>query len=231
MQATRSIDGDFAEPRERDTVSEASPWKVADALRRGVGASDREFDRFLPARLTAVSARYWTPLEVAARAAAWLDEFEIRSLVDVGSGAGKFCVATALMSRCAFLGIEHRKDLVATAQALAEVFGVQSRVSFIEETFGDAPLPNAECYYFYNPFLEAMLGRSEWLDDHVEHSECRYDREILAVEHWLGQAPVGTYVLTYKGLGSELPRSYREIRADQTFRCNLRLYRKIVDRP
>ena len=79
--------------------------------------------------------------------------------------------------------------------------------------------------------VRAMLGRSEWLDDQVEHSECRYDREILAVEHWLGQAPVGTYVLTYNGLGSELPRSYREIRADQTFRCNLRLYRKIVDRP
>jgi hypothetical protein len=230
MQATRNANDDFVEQRTREAVSQPSPWEVADALRRGDGASDREFDRFLPPRLGAISARYWTPLRVAVRAAAWLDELNIRSLVDIGSGAGKFCVATAIMSRCNFLGIEHRKDLVATARALAEVFGVQARVSFLEETFGDAPLPNAECYYFYNPFLEAMLEPEAWLDNHVEHGECRYDRELLAVEHWLSQAPVGTYVLTYNGLGTDLPRTFTEIRQDQSFPCNLRLYRKAVAR-
>ena len=97
-------------------------------------------------------------------------------------------MATSLMSRCAFVGVEHRNDLVATAGVLAEVFGVQDRVAFIEGTFGHTPLPDAECYYFYNPFLEAMLGPQDWLDDRVEHGECRYDREILAVEHWLSHA-------------------------------------------
>jgi hypothetical protein len=116
--------------------------------------------------------------------------------------------------------------LVATAVALAAVFGVQDRVSFIEETFGDAPLPAAECYYFYNPFLEAMLEREDWLDERVEHGECRYDRELVAVEHWLSQAPIGTYVLTYNGLGVSLPPDYSQIRSDQSFPCNLRLYRK-----
>lgn len=230
MQATRNAYGTLVELRTRETVSPPSPWEVADALRRGDCASDREFDRFMPPRLAVVSARYWTPLRVAVRAAAWLDELNIRSLVDIGSGAGKFCVATAIMSRCTFLGLEHRKDLVATARALAEVFGVQARVSFIEETFGDAPLPEAQCYYFFNPFLEAMLEPEAWLDDQVEHGECRYDRELLAVEHWLSQAPVGTYVLTYNGLGTDLPRTFTEIRSDQSFPCNLRLYRKVVDR-
>ena len=220
----------FVEQRRRETVWQPSPWEVAEALKRGDCASDGTFDRFLPHRLGVVSARYWTPLRVAARAAAWLDELNIRSLVDIGSGAGKFCVATAIMSRCSFLGIEHRKDLVATARALSQVFGVQARVSFLEGTFGEALLPDAECYYFYNPFLEAMLEPEAWLDDHVEHGECRYDRELLAVEHWLSQAPVGTYVLTYNGLGTDLPRTFSEIRNDQSFPCNLRLYRKVVVR-
>jgi hypothetical protein len=205
------------------------PWEVAEALRSGDLTCDRQFDRFLPPRLQAVSERYWSPLRVAARAAAWLDELDIRTLVDVGSGAGKFCVATALLSRCACLGVEHRKDLVATARALAAVFGVQNRVSFVEETFGDAPPPAAECYYFYNPFLEGMLEPEAWLDDRVEHSERRYDRELLAVEDWLRRAPVATYVLTYNGLGIDLPLAYREIRTDRTFPCNLRLYRKTFE--
>jgi hypothetical protein len=230
MQAARTADDHFVERRTRETVSPPSPWQVADALRRGDCASDRDFDQFLPARLGVVSARYWTPLRVAVRAATWLDECNVRSLVDIGSGAGKFCVAAAIMSRCSFLGIEHRRDLVATARTLAEVFGVQARVSFIEETFGDAPLPDAECYYFYNPFLEAMLEPEDWFDDRVEHGEHRYDRELLAVEHWLSQASVGTYVLTYNGLGTDLPRTFTEIRRDQSFPCNLRLYRKVVAR-
>jgi hypothetical protein len=228
MQATQNAHDHRDEQAPR---SQPSPQQVADALRGGDCDSDRDFDRFLPSRLRVVSARYWTPLRVAARAATWLDELNIRSLVDVGSGAGKFCVAAALMSRCSFLGVEHRGNLVATARKLAEVFGVEARVSFIEETFGDAPLPGAECYYFYNPFLEAMLEPDDWLDDHVEHTECRYDRELLAVEHWLSQVPVGTYALTYNGLGTELPPTFSELRTDQSFPCNLRLYRKTIDRP
>ena len=228
MQATQNAHDHRDEQAPR---SQPSPQQVADALRGRDCDSDRDFDRFLPSRLRVVSARYWTPLRVAARAATWLDELNIRSLVDVGSGAGKFCVAAALMSRCSFLGVEHRGNLVATARKLAEVFGVEARVSYIEETFGDAPLPGAECYYFYNPFLEAMLEPDDWLDDHVEHSECRYDRELLAVEHWLSEVPVGTFALTYNGLGTELPRTYSELRTDQSFPCNLRLYRKTIDRP
>ena len=229
MKATRNVHGDLAGPSRHGTGSEPLPAKVAGALRRGDPVSEHEFDRFLPLRLQVVSARYWTPLRVAARAAAWLDELDIRSIVDIGSGAGKFCVATATMSRSTFLGVEQRKDLVVAARALAEAFEVHDRVAFIEETFGDGPPPFAECYYFYNPFLEAMLESEAWLDDRVEHGECRYDRELLAVVHWLSQAPVGTYVLTYNGLGTDLPLAYREIRADQGFPCNLRLYRKTFE--
>lgn len=228
MKASRNVDDGGPERSAPGIGAEALPCKVADALRRGDPVPDHEFDRFLPQPLQVVSSRYWTPLRVAARAAAWLDELRIRSLVDIGSGAGKFCVAAASMSRSSFLGVEHRPDLVAAARTLAEVFEVQERVAFIEETFGDGPLPSAECYYFYNPFLEAMLEPDSWLDDRVEHGECRYDRELVAVEHWLSQAPVGTYVLTYNGLGTDLPLAYREIRADQGFPCNLRLYRKTL---
>lgn len=199
---------------------------MADALRRGESLSDSEFDSFLPLRLRIASERYWTPLRVAVRAAAWLDELDIRSLVDVGSGAGKFCIASALMSRCTFRGIEHRRDLVATASALARVFGVQARVSFSHEAFGEAPSIGAECYYFFHPFLEGMLEPDEWLDEQVEHSELRYDRELSNLEDWLGRAPVGTYILTYNGLGIDLPRTYTQVRADTAFPCNLRLYRK-----
>jgi SAM-dependent methyltransferase len=202
------------------------PSEVAEAMKNGVCPSDQAFDRFLPERLQLISARYWTPVRVAMCAAAWLDELEIQSVVDIGSGPGKFCLVAALASRCAFLGIEQRHDLVAVARKLAKLFHLQHRVSFIEDTFGDAPPPHAAAYYFYNPFVESMLDEDGWLDETVEHSEARHARDLLAAEHWLGQAPLGTYVLTYNGIGSELPHCYDELRADSSFPCPLRLWQR-----
>jgi hypothetical protein len=200
--------------------------ELAEAIKGGRCPSEQAFDRFMPERLQLVSARYWTPVRVAMRAAEWLDELNVRLVVDIGAGPGKFCLVAALASRCAFLGIEQRSDLVAVARGLAKLYHLQHRVSFLEDTFGDGPPPHADAYYFYNPFVESVLNEDAWLDEAVEHGESRHARDLLAAEHWLGQAPLGTYVLTYNGMGSELPHCYDEIRADSSFTCPLRLWRR-----
>ena len=62
------------------------------SIRSGTCPSDRLFDRFLPYDLRRVSRQHWTPLVVALRVAEWLDLIGVRQVVDLGSGAGKFCV-------------------------------------------------------------------------------------------------------------------------------------------
>ena len=84
-----------------------SPQQIADALQRGERPSERHFDRFLPAALR-VSHEHWTPLAVALRVAQWLRELHVTTIVDVGAGAGKFCVALALASECEITGVEQR---------------------------------------------------------------------------------------------------------------------------
>src|SRR5882724_10120638 len=75
-----------------------SAARVAEALRAGYCPADRAFDRFLPPRSRQLSSQYWTPLSVATRAAGWFEDLGIRTVVDIGSGAGKFCVAVGLAS-------------------------------------------------------------------------------------------------------------------------------------
>ena len=135
-----------------------SSWQVGEALRTGNCPSDRSFDRFLPHSLRLVSGRYWTPLIVARRVADWLDEVGVKTVVDIGSGAGKFCVATALAGRCTFTGIEQRGRLVHAARDLATQFGVEDRVCFIEGTLRRDSLPDADAYYLYNTFGENLFG-------------------------------------------------------------------------
>jgi SAM-dependent methyltransferase len=203
-----------------------SPAQIAEALRAGSCPADRVFDRYLAYELRVVSGHYWTPLAVATRVAQWLDELDVRTVVDVGSGAGKFCIAAALAGRCRFTGLEQRPRLVSAARDLARLFEVEDRVSFVEAAFGCARSPHADAYYFYNPFGENMFGQSDHLDEDVVLSAERYRGDVAATEDFLRDVPVGTYLVTYNGFGGRVPDSYDEVRVDRDPLDVLRMWRK-----
>jgi predicted RNA methylase len=95
---------------------------------------DGDFDVWLPEEAQVHSRRFWTPVGVALRVTRWLSEVGASSVLDVGSGAGKFCVVGALGSALRFVGIEHRAHLVDASRALASQFEVQNRVEFVHGT-------------------------------------------------------------------------------------------------
>jgi len=205
----------------------SSPRVVAEALRSGRLPSDRVFDRFLPDELRAWSGQYWTPLVVAARAAEWLDQLNVQTVVDIGSGAGKFCVAAALLANARFIGIEQRLRLVEASRQLAGIFELNERIAFLHSTFGEAPMPKADAYFMYNPFGENLFGFQDRLDDDVELCGARYLRDVAAVEQLLRDASGGTFLLTYNGFGGALPADYREVRVDRELPSVLRMWRKM----
>src|SRR5712691_2830027 len=208
-----------------------SPRRFSYSLLSGNFPADRAFDHFLPDELRVVSSQYWTPLVVAKRAAEWLDDLKVRTVVDIGSGAGKFCVAAALAGRCRFTGLEQRTRLVASARTLARRFEVDDRVSFVEGTLGDIATPVADAYYLYNPFGEYLFGSKEHFDSDVERSDERYKRDVAAVQDLLQRARFGTCVLTYNGFGGRVPSSYQQICVDNELPNELRLWRKERSKP
>ena len=101
---------------------------IAEALRRGWRVQDSRFDRIYPQRIQDASARFWTPVAVSLTAAEWLREAEYRSVLDVGAGAGKFCIVTNLASGCAVHGIEQRPRLVDAARAAAAIYDAEIQI-------------------------------------------------------------------------------------------------------
>ncbi len=189
--------------------------------------ADERFDRLLPARWRAASNQFWTPLDVVKQAVRWWGEVGVRSVVDVGSGVGKFCVAGALMSDCRFTGVEQRGQLCAVARDLAHLFRVDDRVTILEGCFGVAETPVADCYYFYNPFEENLFPPQEALDDDVELSAERFRQELRHFRALVATMPIGTYILSYNGVGGRLPDSLAEVRVDRTLPATLRLLQKV----
>ena len=206
-----------------------SPEQIAEALSAGMCPADSAFDSFLPDEIRARSSQHWTPLEVAVRCAQWFDECNIRTVVDIGSGAGKFCVAAALAGQCSFIGLEHRERLVACARALARTFELDGRVEFIHGAVGEVSLPAADAYYLYNPF-EENIWRAGRIDADVELSSERRARDLFALRALLAVARAGTYVLTYNGFGAKLPPAYRAVRTDRELPNVLCLWRKATSR-
>jgi SAM-dependent methyltransferase len=209
-------------------VKERNPsaQELAASMRAGICPDDISFDRFLPIELQLVSREHWTPLCVAMRVAGWLDELGIRSVVDLGSGSGKFCVATALASRCEFIGVEQRPRLIDAAEDLARAFGVEDRLRFVEGTLGEALIPEADAYYLFNPFGENVIASCAQLDDDIKRSDERYRRDVARMESFLEDLPVGAYVIKYNGFGGNVPVTYKPIRVDREMPCVLRVWRK-----
>ena len=203
-----------------------TPEWLAQRLRTGRCPPDRAFDGFLPRDLKAAAGDYWTPLSVALTAARWLEEQQVQRVVDIGAGPGKFCLAVALASRCEVIGLEHRPRLVAVARALARVFALEARASFVQGSVRDAPLPEAGAYYLYNPFAENLHAPDTPLGGDVELSCERYALDVSSVQNAFRRAPEGTLVLTYNGFGGCMPASYDSIRVDRELPCVLRLWRK-----
>jgi hypothetical protein len=204
--------------------------RIVDALGAGACIPDAAFDQFLPETMRRLSAQHWTPLAVAARAAQWFDEYNIRSVVDVGSGSGKFCVAAALACGCHFTGVEHRGRLVTHARDLARTFGVASRTYFIHGAVGEVRLPSVDAYYLYNPFEEDILPPNQRIDGDIALSRERSRCDAEAVRSLLARAPVGTYALVYNGFGESVPQAYRKVRVDRELPNVLCLWRKSATR-
>lgn len=192
-------------------------WRAIDDIRAGNVVADRIFDQLFPEPVRRVSARFWTPLTIARKAARILAQGK-SPVLDVGAGVGKFCLLGALTTDAEFHGLEHREDLVAIANGVAKALGLSDRVRVYQGTLEMVDWSAYQNYYFCNPFEENIFPEARRYDDRVELSKTRFQEDTARVERELDRAPMGTRVVTFHGLGAKVPATYR--RADEETRGN-----------
>lgn len=180
--------------------------RIARSLRRGTLIADRVFDEVFPFEVRRASSVYWTPVEVAVRAATLLAEKPGATILDIGAGVGKFCIIAAAAVKARVRGIEHRRPLVDIARQAAAKVGVEP--AFEHGTIESQDARDVDGVYLFNPFAENLCAPADRLDTTVELSESRYWKDVHATEALLANARVGTRVVTYCGFGGHMPDGY-----------------------
>ena len=151
------------------------------ALVRGEPLTDADFDLVYPLTIRKASRRFWTPLATARRAATLLADAGARSVLDVGSGVGKFAlVAAATSPRLHVVGVEQRAQLVQVARYARTRLALEN-ASFLHGNVTGLPWHDYDGLYFYNSFAENLFDPSDWLDANAELSRARFAQEIAHV--------------------------------------------------
>jgi len=188
--------------------------------------SDDSFDERLPADLRVRASTFFTPVHVAECAARLLTTSPGTTVLDVGAGAGKFCIAAALaVPSCKFIGVEWRPHLVALANALADELAVPN-VRFIHGDALDLDWSSFDSFYFFNPFAEQSDESEFRLDRTIDVDPDNFIRCVYGAREKLASARVGTRVVTYHGFGASPPRGYEPSREDPVHCRRLQLWVK-----
>jgi len=176
-------------------------------------SSDEAFGKLYPPSIQELAYRHWSPLEVAKKAANYLVTEKKTTILDIGSGVGKFCLAAAhLKPQASFVGVEQRKVLVEQAELAKQKLGV-TNASFIQGNFTKIDFSKYDHFYFYNPFYENLLGTPK-IDNSLDYSAELFDYYNAYLCRQLQKMPEGTRLVTFHIVEDELTEGYHIVGTD-----------------
>jgi hypothetical protein len=176
-------------------------------LKSNVAVDDDTFNELYPYQIKQLAKHHWTPVVVAKMAAEYLVERPDTKVMDIGSGAGKFCLIGASCTQGMFYGIEQRGHLIEISKRIASDHDLQN-VEFVHSNICNIDFSDYEAFYYYNSFQE-NLDTSCPIDDVILPYHHLFYFYSNYVKIQLYKAPVGTRLVTYWTDSKEVPNNFR----------------------
>ncbi len=172
--------------------------------------TDKEFDFLYPQKIKMLSGTHWTPVAIAKKAIEYLGA-EGKSVLDIGSGSGKFCLIAAANSNSKITGVEQRANLVQISRKLALTYKLEN-LEFILDDMMNIDFRRFDSFYFFNSF-EENINLKDKLGKENEFNLDKFNAYILFLKDRFDSAPQGTKIVTYCGECEEIPDSYRLVKS------------------
>ncbi len=193
-----------------------------ESIRSNKLITDEEFDSIYPAEVKRLSKVHWTPIDVAKKATEWLVKNKSDKILDIGSGAGKFCFVAAIISGADITGIEQRKYFVDVCKKIQSKEQIKN-VKFIHDDIKNINLGYYKGLYFYNSFHELILDDDSVLKPALISEQLYFDYSHYLYEQF-ETLELNTRLVTYYGHINQVPNNYRLV--DSAFNNELKLWIK-----
>ena len=182
-------------------------------LKLNIDVKDDDINAIYPEKIRRLARQHWTPVGVAKRAAEFLADRPGARVLDIGSGAGKFCLVGATYTKGNFTGIEQRRRLVTLSKKLAGIYDIHN-VNFIHRNITSINFSNYNAFYFYNSFYENI---EQWnkIDDTVELGTSLYHQYSMYIVEQFVTLPIGTRLVTYCSPTTIVPSTFRLLDTSQ----------------
>ena len=187
--------------------------------------SDTMFDLVFGRGMHDVARVHYTPIEIVKFASEFLADEPGKKVLDVGSGAGKFCMVGSVHTKGHFTGVELRPHLHDSAVELSKRFELEN-VDFIQANIMEIDFKDYEAFYVFNPFYENIII-SGIIDDSIELNKDNYELYNIYVKKQLESMPIGTKLVTYFSYSKEIPDNYKLLFA--LFDDKLKFWKKVND--
>ncbi len=143
-------------------------------------------------------------------------------VLDIGAGAGKFCMIGSASTSGNFTGVEYRKSLYDLAIEIKKKYKLRNS-SFLNKNIVNIDFKKFEAFYFFNSFYE-NVAPFERVTTEKEPSDNLYYEYSSYVKQELERMPIGTRLATYHSGSSITPSSYTLINSE--FEEKLKLWEK-----
>lgn len=180
---------------------------IFEHLKEGVLLDDEDFNTIYPESIEPALFTHFTPVDIARRAAQYLVDRPGTKVLDIGSGAGKFCMIGAVTTEGFFVGVEQRQQLHILAKSITRKHKL-SQVKFIHANITEIDFQDYDAFYFFNSFYENIL-QFDSFDETVLVEKKLYEEYSNYVKEELDDMPIGTRLVTYFSAYDEVPDSYR----------------------
>lgn len=135
-------------------------------LKLNLNVEDYEFNAIYPEQIRKLAEKHWTPVEVAKIASKFLVDKAGAKVLDIGSGAGKFCLVGSSLTKGDFSGVEQREYLCKLSNSLSQHYRLPN-VKFIHSNITSINFKEYDAFYFYNSFFENIDNYGEAIIDNT----------------------------------------------------------------
>ena len=179
---------------------------IFDSIKLDIEVFDKDFNLIYPKYIQKVADIHFSPVKIAKLAAFYLMDKKGTKILDIGSGAGKFCMIGSACTEGVFVGIEQRPKLSRLAQKLSKRYNL-TNVTFINANIKNVSFQDFDAFYMFNSFYEniSVMGA---IDNTVDLNRELYKEYSIYVREQLDMLPVGTRLVTYYSFLTEIPDSY-----------------------